>query len=94
VVPRNTAYVNRLLLKSSDLSIVPFCGQFVGVVKAVEPPPQQNGSLTFIKDTRLYTKINSDAEKKKRDKRGDEAYSHHKKGLITEKADKSLIHGR
>jgi hypothetical protein len=42
VVPRNTAYVSRLLLKSSDLSIVPFYGQFVGVIKAVEPPPQQN----------------------------------------------------
>ena len=25
---------SRLLLKSSDLSIVPFCGQFVGVVRA------------------------------------------------------------
>jgi hypothetical protein len=34
---------NRLLLKSSDLSIVPFYGQFVGVIKAVEPPPQQYG---------------------------------------------------
>jgi hypothetical protein len=33
---------SRLLLKSSDLSIfVPFYGQFVGMIKAVEPPPQQ-----------------------------------------------------
>jgi hypothetical protein len=33
-------------------------------------------------------------KKEKRDKRGDEAYSHHKKGLATEKAGKSLIYGR
>jgi hypothetical protein len=36
---------SRLLLKSLDLSIVPFCGQFVGVVKAIEPPPQQMSLL-------------------------------------------------
>jgi hypothetical protein len=36
---------SRLLLKSLDLSIVPFCGQFVGVVKAVEPPPQQRKEI-------------------------------------------------
>jgi hypothetical protein len=33
-------------------------------------------------------------KKKKRNKRGDEAYNHHKKGLITEKVSKSLIYGR
>jgi hypothetical protein len=33
-------------------------------------------------------------KKEKRDKRGGEAYSHHKKGLATEKASKSFIHGR
>jgi hypothetical protein len=45
VVHRNTAYVSRLLLKSSDLSIVPFYGQFVGVIKVIEPPPQQNTQI-------------------------------------------------
>jgi hypothetical protein len=33
-------------------------------------------------------------KKEKRDKRGDEAYNHHRKGLATEKANKSPIYGR
>jgi hypothetical protein len=33
-------------------------------------------------------------KKEKRDKRGDEIYSYHKKSLVTEKANKSLIYGR
>jgi hypothetical protein len=30
----------------------------------------------------------------KRDKRDNETYNHHKKGLATEKTNKNLIHGR
>jgi hypothetical protein len=33
-------------------------------------------------------------KKEKRDKRGGEAYSHHKKGLATEKANRSFIYTR
>jgi hypothetical protein len=33
-------------------------------------------------------------KKEKRDKRGSEAYNHHRKDLTTEKANKSSVHGR
>jgi hypothetical protein len=33
-------------------------------------------------------------KKEKRDKRGGETYNYHKKGLVTEKANKSFIYGR
>jgi hypothetical protein len=36
---------SKLLLKSLDLNIVLFYGQFVGVIKAVEPPPQQSTQI-------------------------------------------------
>jgi hypothetical protein len=34
------------------------------------------------------------SKKEKRNKRGGEAYNYYKKGLVTEKANKSFIHGR